>query len=101
MGLLLVTHDLGVVAGSVDEVLVMQARPRGRARTGRHEVLGAPAAAVHPGAAGRRPAGGRGRGAARGAAPGRGRCWTVTRPARGSSAARRGGTRRARSTACR
>ncbi|MFJ9416048.1 dipeptide ABC transporter ATP-binding protein [Streptomyces sp. NPDC101227] len=44
MGLILVTHDLGVVAGSVDEVLVMRAgRAVERGPVG--EVLGAPRAA--------------------------------------------------------
>ena len=50
MGIIWITHDLGLVAGIADRVMVMYAGLRGRARAGGRD-LRRPAASLHPGAA--------------------------------------------------
>ena len=47
LGVILVSHDIGVIADRADEVLVLKRRRRGRGRADRCAVLGRAAARVH------------------------------------------------------
>ena len=86
MSMIIITHDMGVVAEAADDIIVMYAGPGGRARIDARP-LRQPRASLHGGAA-RRAAAARGRERARGAAdrdPGPPARPASTRPRRAAS----------------